>query len=270
MADLYKSYAQEAKAHGRASSTTKKPAPRTTDVILGEPVAEDTTASITAEMRPGCEEHAKMWDAMDQDIACLEESVIPVIIKTEENEESTLLSGKLPLGPQLQSLFGCAHVEAFFRGKLDKEATVEDNGIDAGATLMIKLTDCHPPDLVGTWRHYYSGDGGTEWTTASHVLTLRQDGSFESVENTSVGYTEVNPEVYHTCEALEGNWRVEKNDDENISVKLAVQKASHASETETEREERAHMTEATKMTSEVRDVICYLSCSRYKTGWCKK
>ena len=64
MADLYKSYAQEAKAHGRASSTTKKPAPRTTDVILGEPVAEDTTASITAEMRPGCEEHAKMWDAM--------------------------------------------------------------------------------------------------------------------------------------------------------------------------------------------------------------
>merc|ERR1711971_336182 len=89
-----------------------------------------------------------MEQMMDQDIARLEGSVIPVIVKTEEGEKSTLLSGNLPLGPQLESLLGCARVEAFFRGKLDNEATVEDNGIDAGATLTVKLMTVSVEEMV--------------------------------------------------------------------------------------------------------------------------
>ena len=42
----------------------------------------------------------------DQDIACLEGSIIPVIVKTEEGAERTFLNRNAPLGPQLLDVLG--------------------------------------------------------------------------------------------------------------------------------------------------------------------
>merc|ERR1712167_369369 len=67
--------------------------------------------------------------------------IIPVIIKTEDTVTRVLLNGKDPLGPQLLDYLGVSggKVQAFYRGELDNEATVEDSGIDAEATLMVRL-----------------------------------------------------------------------------------------------------------------------------------
>ena len=79
----------------------------------------------------------------DQDVKRLEGLIIPVIIKTEDTVTRVFLNGKDPLGPQLLDFLGVsgetiekqvAHllpavsggkVQAFYRGELDNEATVE-------------------------------------------------------------------------------------------------------------------------------------------------
>merc|ERR1711934_1052052 len=78
---------------------------------------------------------------LDRDVKLLEGLIIPVIIKTEDTVTRVLLNGKDPLGPQLLDFLGVSggEVQAFYRGELDNEATVEDNGIDAEATLMVRL-----------------------------------------------------------------------------------------------------------------------------------
>merc|ERR1712167_184198 len=67
--------------------------------------------------------------------------IIPVIIKTEDTVTRVLLNAKDPLGPQLLDFLGVSggKVQAFYRGELDNEATVEDSGIDAEATLIVRL-----------------------------------------------------------------------------------------------------------------------------------
>jgi len=77
-----------------------------------------------------------------QDIERLEESTIPVIVKTEDTVARVLLKGKDPLGPQLFDFLGVpgGKVQAFYRGdELDNEATMEESGIDAEATLMVRV-----------------------------------------------------------------------------------------------------------------------------------
>merc|ERR1711988_301757 len=78
---------------------------------------------------------------LDQDVKRLEGLIIPVIIKTEDTVTRVFLNGKDPLGPQLLDFLGVSggKVQAFYRGELDNEATVEDSGIDAEATLMVRL-----------------------------------------------------------------------------------------------------------------------------------
>merc|ERR1711904_111251 len=78
---------------------------------------------------------------LDRDVKRLEGLIIPVIIKTEDTVTRVFLNGKDPLGPQLLDSLGVSggKVQAFYRGGLDNEATVEDSGIDAEATLMVRL-----------------------------------------------------------------------------------------------------------------------------------
>merc|ERR1711934_766724 len=78
---------------------------------------------------------------LDRDVKRLEGLIIPVIIKTEDTVTRVLLNAKDPLGPQLLDFLGVSggKVQAFYRGELDNEATVEDSGIDAEATLMVRV-----------------------------------------------------------------------------------------------------------------------------------
>merc|ERR1712167_254951 len=76
--------------------------------------------------------------------------IIPVIIKTEDTVTRVLLKRKDPLGPQLLDCLGVSggKVQAFYRGELDNEATVEDSGIDAEATLMVRMMVMTPFEEV--------------------------------------------------------------------------------------------------------------------------
>jgi len=81
---------------------------------------------------------------LDQDIARLEASVITVLAVTEEGTNQLLLDRNNPLGPQLLKCLGGWKVRVFFDDELDNEATVEENGIDDGATLMVQLLKAVP------------------------------------------------------------------------------------------------------------------------------
>jgi len=81
---------------------------------------------------------------LDPDIARLEASVITVLAVTEEGTNQLLLDRNNPLGPQLLKCLGGWKVRVFFDDELDNEATVEENGIDDGATLMVQLLKAVP------------------------------------------------------------------------------------------------------------------------------
>merc|ERR1712216_779064 len=83
--------------------------------------------------------HANIEQKLDRDIARVEASAITVVAVTEEGPVQLLLERNIPLGPQLCDRLGGWKVRAFFDDELDNEATVEENGIDDGATLMVQL-----------------------------------------------------------------------------------------------------------------------------------
>jgi len=70
--------------------------------------------------------------------------VITVLAVTEEGTNQLLLDRNNPLGPQLLKCLGGWKVRVFFDDELDNEATVEENGIDDGATLMVQLLKAVP------------------------------------------------------------------------------------------------------------------------------
>jgi len=139
----------------------------------------------------------------DHDIARLELIAIPVFVQTPEGTEAVLLNRQTPLGTELRNVLGALPgwtVQVVYGGELDIKATVEENGIDEGATLQVRLV---PGDFLEVLQDLLLHNTEMTETEATRGAKLDADGILISWDLSGCKSLQNLPESLEGCTALE-------------------------------------------------------------------